>query len=461
MIKRLAHRFLRWFCHPDYFDEIQGDLEELYQRNAEHSKRLAQWKYLLQVFALLRLSIIRPFRQSGVYSVAKNLLMLKYYFKFAFRRIRFNTSFSLINIIGLGIGLASCILIFQYLSHEWSFDKFHPDFQSIYRIKHDRYQEGAVLTESATTFSRIAQELQQTYPSVEAVCRLHKAGGSIAVQAGENLFWEDQIIGTDTTFFNLFSFRFLYGTPETALTSPNAVVLTASTARKYFGKTDPVGQEITIDGPYGVWGEYGYESRGTYIVAGVIEDLPTNTHLNFDLLVSFSKYSNLENEVNNWGDSFYTYFKLSEPSEVSTIISGLPAIVDKYRPDQGIALSVQSMPEIHLTSNLVDELKSNGDEANTWLLAAVAILILIVASTNYINFSTAQAIRREKEVSVRKIYWASSAQLFRQLLAEAFLLNILALILAAILIGLVHPFVSNALNFDLIERVADPQFWVI
>ncbi|MGD1891426.1 MAG: ABC transporter permease [Cyclobacteriaceae bacterium] len=462
MIKRLAQRFFRWFCHPDYFAEISGDLEELYQRNLKQGERIAKWKYFLQVVVLLRLSIIRPFQlKPGAYRVTKSLLMLKYYFKFAFRRIRFNTSFSLINIIGLGIGLASCILIFQYLSHEWSFDKFHPDFQSIYRIKHDRYQEGAVLTESATTFSRIAQELQQTYPSVEAVCRLHKAGGSIAVQAGENLFWEDQIIGTDTTFFNLFSFRFLYGTPETALTSPNAVVLTASTARKYFGKTDPVGQEITIDGPYGVWGEYGYESRGTYIVAGVIEDLPTNTHLNFDLLASFSKYSNLENEVNNWGDSFYTYFKLSEPSEVSTIISGLPAIVNKYRPDQGIALSVQPMPEIHLTSNLVDELKSNGDEANTWLLAAVAILILIVASTNYINFSTAQAIRREKEVSVRKIYWASSAQLFRQLLAEAFLLNILALVLAAILIGFASSFVLDSLNFDLVERIANPQFWVI
>ncbi|MEO0332587.1 MAG: FtsX-like permease family protein, partial [Bacteroidota bacterium] len=108
-----------------------------------------------------------------------------------------------------------------------------------------------------------------------------------------------------------------------------------------------------------------------------------------------------------------------------------------------------------------DELKSNGDESNTWLLAAVAVLILIVASTNYINFSTAQAIRREKEVSVRKIYWASSTQLFRQLLAEAFLLNILALVLAAILIGLVHPFVSDALKFSLIERVTDLQFWVI
>ncbi|MGB3586853.1 MAG: ABC transporter permease, partial [Tunicatimonas sp.] len=462
MIKRLAQRLFQWFCHPDYVDEIQGDLEELYQRNVEQSGRMAQWKYFSQVLGLLRLSIIRPFQgKSGIFNIANSLLMIRYYFKFALRRIRFNTSFSLINIIGLGIGLASCILIFQYLSHEWSFDKFHTDYQSIYRIKHDRYQEGAVITESATTFSQIAQELRQTYPSVETACRLHKAGESIAVQAGENLFWEDQIIGADTTFFNIFSFHFLYGAPETALTSPNAIVLTTSAARKYFGETDPLGQEIIIDGAYGAWKESGYESRSTYIVTGVIEDLPTNTHLDFDLLVSFSKYSNLENELDNWGDSFYTYFKLSEPSAVSTITAGLSTIVDKYRPDRGITLSLQPMQEIHLTSNLVNELKGNGSEANTWLLAAVAILILIVAGTNYINFFTAQAIRRQKEVSVRKIYWASSAQLFRQVMAEAFLLNVFALFLAAALIGLAHPFLLDALNVDLTGKITTPQFWAI
>ena len=461
MIKRFADRLFRWFCHPDYYNEIKGDLEELYQRDAKRNERSAQWKYLGRVLSLFRPSVIRPSPKGSSDLYKNHRPMIKYYFKFALRHIRFNTTFSLINIFGLSIGLASCILIFEYLSYEWSYDRFHADYQNIYRIKHDRYQVGGSTLESATTFSRIAPELSQTYPSVKAACRINQAKGNIAILAGKNLFREEQVIGADTSFFDIFSFRFLHGSPTTALTSPDAVVLTAATAQKYFGEADPTGQEIVIDGAYGVWGARGYEDRRICTVTGVIEDLPTNTHLKFDLLISFGMYSNVESELNNWGDSFYTYLKLSDPSAASTVAAGLSALVDKYHPGQGIRLSLQKMQEIHLTSNLVDEITNNGDETVTWLLAAVAALILIVASTNYINFATAQAIRRQKEVSIRKIYWASTAQLFKQLLAEAWLLNGLALLLAAILIGLAHSFVLDTLNIDLTKRVADPGFWAV
>ncbi len=462
-MKRFADRFFRWFCHPDYYDEIQGDLEEMYQRDRARGERSAQWKYLRRVVGLFRLTLIRSSSQKSPDFLAtkSNSTMVKYYLTFAFRTIRFNPFFSAINVIGLSIGLASSTLTFAYLSHEWDFDTFHVNYENIYRLKQDNYQAGALITESATTFSQVALELDQAYPTVEVVCRINQASDNIAVQVGENLFREERVIGADASFFDLFNFKFIHGSPESALVLPNAIVLTSSTAKKYFGKADPLGKEITVDGAYGIWGKSGYEDRRDYIVSGVIEDLPENTHLSFDLLISFSIYSNLERELGNWGDSFHTYFRLFDRSEASTITAGLPAIIEKYRPDQNAVLSLQKMQDIHLTSNLVNEIKSNGDEEITWLLAAVAILILVIACTNYINFSTAKAINRQKEISIRKIYWANSSQLFKQLVAEATVLNGLSLLLVAIFILLTHSLISDALGFDLVKRLVKLQTWVL
>lgn len=389
--------------------------------------------------------------------------MIKYYFKVAFRNISRNRFFSLINIIGLGIGLASCILICEYLSNEWSYDKFHAGYENIYRIKHEIQKEG-ILVESATTFSKVGPILKQDYPAVEMVCRMHRVSSGVAVQTvqkEENTFWEDNLMGVDSNFFDLFNFPFVYGSPQTALKAKNSIVLTESIAQKYFGATNPVGQEIIIDGAYGFWGAQGYDDRNTYLVGGVLKDLPPNTHLDFDFLISLNLYSNLERELSNWGDSFYTYFKLSDPSQLEAIADGLPAIVDQYLPNQGVVLSWQKMQQIHLSSDLVNEISRNGNKKATWLLALVAFILLLIAGVNYINFATAKAINRQKEIGIRKIFGGHQSHLFKQMLIESFVLNVFSLILAIAFILAAHLFILDFLGFNLVNKLTEPRFLLI
>lgn len=453
---RSADRFLSWFCRDELLEEIKGDLHEFYREEITEKPR---WKTnLLYWYHILH--FLRPFAIKRSRTLSNPIMMYRTYVKYAFRSIRSNKFFSLINIIGLGIGLAACVLIFQYLSREWNYDKFHADYENIYRVKQAIQKEG-IIVESATTFSSLALELKQEYPSVQAVCRLHRISGNVTVQHEEKVFREENLIGADSSFFELFQFPFLYGSPHTALQKPGSLVLTETIARKYFGTADPIGQEIIIDGAYGFWTPKGYKDRNIYVVTGVLQDLPEQTHLQFDFLISLNLYTNLERELKNWGDSFYTYFKVTEGTPLEVIKTGLTDIAKEYRPDQGLRLGLQEMQQIHLTSDLVNELKTNGNKHLSYLLALIAVIILIIAGTNYINFSTAKAINRREEVGVRKIFGAKPGQLFQQLLVESFILNVLAMLLALTLIRVTQPYVMNLLGFKLSSSLSQPFFWMI
>ena len=217
--------------------------------------------------------------------------MIRFYMKYAFRNIRSNSLFSIINVVGLSLGIASCILIFEYLSNEWNYDTFHDNYESIYRIDQARQEDGA-LSESATTFSSVAPELAQTFPTIESTCRIHKITGNVIAQLDDQIFQEEKIMGADSSFFDLFSFSFKYGNAKGALQLPRSIVLTESIAEKYFGKANPIGQEIILDGAYGLWGQQGYQDRISYKVTGVLNDLPENSHIDFNFLISLNLYSN-------------------------------------------------------------------------------------------------------------------------------------------------------------------------
>jgi putative ABC transport system permease protein len=387
--------------------------------------------------------------------------MLKNYFKIALRNIRKNIIFSTISVIGLGIGLTSCILIFEYVSNELSYDKFHASYENIYRIKKEIKQEGNPKVESATTFSRVAYELKETIPGIEEVTRINKASGNIIVEYDENIFREDNVIGTDPSFFSIFDFEFLYGSPETALQERNSVLITEKTASKYFGSENPMGKELIIDGALGIYTSQGYEDRFNFVVSGVVKDLPQNTHLNFDLVVSYNFFANPEQALNNWGDAFYTYLKVEENVDTETITSGLEGIVSKYKADSGITLSLQEMQSIHLQSNLIDEFKPNGNQYIVWLLGGVALLILLIAGANYINFAIAQLVNRQKEMGIRKIYWAQKSHLFSQVFLEAFILNCIALFITLFFIEATNSMVLDLLGFSLSDKLNDRGFIAI
>ena len=377
----------------------------------------------------------------------------------AFRSIKNSVFFSTINVLGLSIGLASCFVIFQFLQEQWSYDKFHSNYKDIYRILHISEDKSSTI-ESAITFSVVANELNSSYPFVGSICRLHRVTSNTVVQYEDKTFIEQKIMGTDLSFFELFNFKFVYGSPEYALKSPTSIVITKSIAEKYFGDKDPLGKEMILDGAYGFWSSDGYKKRITHTVGGVIEDLPKNTHLDFDILVSLNLYSNLEGELKNWGKSFYTYLRVEDGSEANIMSKALKDIVEKYMPDEKISLKAQKAQEIYLTSNLKEEIKRNGSSKLNWLMAIVAIIILVVAGTNYVNFSIAKAIQTQKEVSIKKIFYANKKQLFQQLVVEAFLLNSIATILAVLLVFLLDPIIKEYIGFSFYIKLQDVYFWL-
>ncbi len=444
---RLADRLLSWLSKNELFEGIQGDLHEYYER-LEGPAWKNKLKYWYQVF-----NFLRPF-------ALKNLVIFHNYFiimtrsnlTISFRNIKKNFLFSLINIFGLGIALASCILIFQYLINEWSFDKFHPNHQNTFRITHEIAVDDNPVY-SATTFSRVAAELKQSYPSITAICRLNQLKGNIMVDYKGKAFREEKVMGADSSFFTVFNFNFLYGNSSSAMKKGKSIVITKAIATKYFGNENPLGEELVIEGAFGFYTENGYFDKITYEVSGVLDDLPENTHLDFDFLISYNIYGNIEGQLANWGESFYTYLQIDDLNNITTISEGLPAIVEKYRPEQGIKLGVQPMQQIHLTSNLVDEIKRNGNEKITWLLALVVLIILIIAGTNYINFTLAKSFIRQKEIAIRKVFWAKKGHLVYQFLTEAFVINLLSLILGLVLIWASAPFLSAFLDFDPFARL--------
>ncbi len=450
---RLADTLLRLLCKPEILEGVIGDLHEYYQQNNSSSfkKRTLYW---FQVLNLLRPFAIKSIGIKGW----KFSPLLRINFIISFRYLKKNSLFSSINIVGLSLSLFSSLLIMEYIRFENSFDKFHEDHHRIYRI--DQITTQGSVDHSATTFSRVAEELNLSFPSVEAACRVHKVRGNVVVTAGDKVFREEGIIGADSSFFSLFKLPLVAGAPEHTLREARSLVISKSIALKYFGTNDPIGKQMTIDGAYGFWSATGYNNHVTYTITGVVEDLPPNSHLKFDFLISLNLYSQLENELQNWGDSFYTYYK-SKHSDDSSIIAGLEKIISKYKPDQEMALIPKPLTDIHLGSNLANEFQPNGSIKEIWLMATVAIVIIIVAGTNYINFTRANAQKRSTEIAVGRVFWASSSHIFNRIFIEGLVINTISMALVLLLLFVAEPLISPLLGHRIDLENVPPDFWSI
>ncbi len=353
------------------------------------------------------------------------------------------------------------MLIFSYWAFEKSFDNFYSDSEKIYRISQEKSLENGGSTFSASTFSKVGQELRTSFSNTESVLRIHRSGQNTSIQAGENLIAQEGIIGAETSFFDFFDLAFIQGSPEQWKSTPQSVILTKSLSDKLFGKTDPLGKEIVINGVYGTYQNNGYQEFKNYTVAGVIEDLPSNTHLDFSTLISLNLYSNPDQEFSNWGDQLYTYIKIPSADQLSDLHSSLVSIQERVFPESGLSFQAMPLKDIHIKSNLINEFKANGSEQVLFLLAALAILILVIAACNYINFATARAILRHKEIGLRKIFWAGKRQLFTQLFFEALFINLIALGFAVLLIILINPILIQITTIDLLNQLIFNTSWLL
>jgi putative ABC transport system permease protein len=381
--------------------------------------------------------------------------MIKNYLTSILRYISRNKAFTTINVLGLSLGMMACMLITQFVLHEFSYDDFHTKKERIFRLQQDRYDKGELSTQWASGAAGIGPDLKTHFPEVEHYVRLYHSNALLSTT--DVFFKEEAVYFASEDFFKIFSTRLISGTDSTVLKNPFTIVLSKSLAKKYFGNDDPVGKILKHNG------------KREYQVTGVFEDLPVNTHMKVEALMSFESLKKLWNDpVMSWQwDGFMTYILLNEKADAKMFEAKLPAFVQKQAGEElkkynaGMAFHLQPLTNIHLDSNFMFEFKPNGNRQSAYFLSIVAVLILVIAWINYVNLSTAKSIERAREVGVRKVMGSFRAQLIQQFLFESLILNIAAILIAITLVVILTPWFSQLTGRELDYLLfKQSMFWV-
>ncbi len=380
-------------------------------------------------------------------------IMIKNFFVNAFRNMRKQRGYIALNVAGLTIGLTSFLFITLYVMHELSFDRFHRNYQNIYRVKVVGQLSGSVL-DQAVTCAPMASALVSEYPEILVSTRVTRMG-SWLIQFGENRYNEDGVLFADSTFFRVFDFKLLKGDPATALERPRSMILTESYARKYFGNTDPMGKHMLVE-----------DDTSLYTVTGIVQNIPDNSHIKFDILASMSTFPGQASNQIWLSNNIYTYFVAKDGTRKDQLQEKLGGLVTKYvgpqvkeligvtfedfrksGNDYGFAL--EPLKDIHLKGAPQYNLEPMGSLATVYIFSAIAILILVIAIINFINLATAKSVNRAKEVGVRKVSGANRRGLIAQFLGESFLVTAVSAILAVLFVfALMHSF-NRMIGIDL------------
>lgn len=382
--------------------------------------------------------------------------MLKNYILIAWRNIKKNKIFSLINILGLSIGISACLLITQYVMHERSYDNFHNKKERIFRMQQDRFDKGTLSNQWAYGCSAIGQALKENFPEVEEYVRMR--GGAEVLSYGDVFFKEEKAYYASEAFFKVFSYKLLKGDVEEVLKRPFTIVLSESTARKYFKDEDPMGKTLKMNG------------REDFEVTGVFADVPNNSHMQPEVLYSFATMVKFAGDeiLTAWQwDGFYNYILLKEGTNPDVFEAKIPPLVEKLagedlqKYDAGMKFHLQRIYDIHLDSHYMGEFETNGSRSSTYFLGIIAVFVLLIAWINYINLSTAKSIERAKEVGLRKVMGSFRMQLVRQFLMESSLLNILSFLIALLIVFLALPYFNELAGRDIGFTLFQTwQFWL-
>ncbi len=362
------------------------------------------------------------------------LTAIRYFFK--------HKAYSLTNIFGLSAGLATCILIFLFVQDELSYDSHYRDADKIYRLESYYLGDGQETHWAATTGGLLPAVLTR-YPEIETGVKFHYSFNTSVMHYNDRYFKEPGILFADSTFFKVFSFDMVRGNPDKALSGPGKIVLTESAATRYFGQEEPLGKILKT------------ESR-SYMVSGVIKDVPANSHFHFELLISLDdlrqQYPSVDGRV---ASNFYSYVKLKENDALPELkekakkdiwqLLGYTVSGDSSNIPEGYYAELKFKPvrDIHLRSHVEKELESNSDIQNVYIFSIVAIFILIIACINYMNLATARSTNRGKEIGIKKVLGANKSGIFNQFMVESYIICLVAMILSLVLVDLLLPFFNN------------------
>jgi putative ABC transport system permease protein len=373
--------------------------------------------------------------------------MVKNYLKVAIRNIIKHKGFSIINIVGLAIGIACSIFILLFVFHELSYDKFHEKADRIYRIA-VRASVGDTKIRQTYSSSATFKKLLEDFPEIEKGVKFLRLGRT-PINLGDKTFYESRFYAVDSTFFDVFTFPLIHGDPDTALSGPNSMVISKDTALKYFGSTDAVGKILRADFSYGS-GSIDFE------ITGVSENVPSNSHFHYDLLVSSSTFPTFINDPGWTSNNFITYVVLKEGTRSEWFNERLKEFTRRHMGgeqfDAWVAKGnyweyfLQPVTEIHLNSDLNGEFEANGNETYVYIFSAISLIILLIACINFMNLSTAKSSLRAKEVGMRKVVGSGRRSLVFQFLSESVLLSFISLAIGMALVIILLPSYRNLIG---------------
>jgi putative ABC transport system permease protein len=377
--------------------------------------------------------------------------MIKNYLKTAFRSLQKNRAFTAINILGLALGLCACLLIIFYVNDELSYDRYNVNADRIYRVNED-LKLGNNRVQYAVCMPPLAQALKNDYPEIENTVRL-KAGGGMHVKKGNENILEYNMLFADPSIFDVFTLPIIYGNKSTALTEPNSVVLTESTAKKYFGRLDVVGQSLVTDG--------GKPMK----ITAVIKDIPKQSHFTADFIMSMASLP--DSSSNEWLRSDYnTYVLMRKGADYKKVEMQFPAMLRRYsgqQMQQELSMSYDQFEKggsyfrmnmvpltaIHLHSNLTGELGANTTAEYVYIFSAIGIFILLIACVNFMNLSTARSAGRAREVGVRKVLGSPRKYLIAQFLSESVIITLVAVIIGVLGAAMLLPAFNHLADKDI------------
>jgi putative ABC transport system permease protein len=438
---RFAFRFLAWFCPAFLVEGVAGDLMEEFEKNIQSSRTPSRYRipkaklsFIWGVLKFFRPSIILRNKVSSNWLSAA---LLKNYFKISYRHLNKNKTFAAINTIGLAIGMASALLIYEYVTFEKSYDSFHTKADQIYRITTVWNEKTASGDHRATTVPWSGPGVKEAFPEVLDYTRfapIDEFTGYNAVSYNNHKISEQNIFLADPGFLRMFSFPLVKGNLDQALKDPNSIVLTESVAQKYFANEDPMGKVIFLD-------THGNLTENNFKVTGVIKDPPKNSHLKFDFLLSFNVvWEGLSSGSTYWHwDYTYCYLLLHSRADIEALEKEISSLREKtFRAEMGdwndvIDFKLQPLKDIHLHSSLKGEMQVNSDGRLLHFLIIIGVCIILSAYINYVNMSSVKAIERKTEIGIRKVVGSSKLQLTVQLLIESFVLNSVAVGMAVLI----------------------------
>jgi putative ABC transport system permease protein len=404
----LMLQFFRWYCHPKLVNHIEGDLREVYKKRVKKiGKRRADLRFAWDIILLIRPGIIKSLKTSDRMN---HTIMLRSNIRIALRSLWKNKTSTLINLVGLTVGITSCLLITLFIKQELSYDTFQSNKERIARVVMEYNFEGSTDSKKGTfTSTKVAPVFSRTFPEVEKGIRMTDA--NVILRLNDQLVMEEGFMYTDSSFFDTFDYEMLEGNATTALNNPYKVVLTESMAKKYFGNESPLGKILPTA-----------NDKVYFEITGVIRDYPKNSQIRFDFLASFSSMGRNQ-ETTYFNANYTTYLLLRDEQSIFSLQEKLHPFMEKEMEGSGASIHffLEKFEDVHLHSPYAAFVPSTSMQY-LYILSGVALLIIVIVCFTYINLSTAKSIERAKEVGIRKVSGAAKSQLFWQFIGESIVL---------------------------------------